>query len=122
VTRPSRTRRPAAYLPAGFIHRYDTASFADETVEHATAGCVQLYTQNDSYDEAIWIAQDIGGVWQPPDGVESTPIVVHGHSGTAIPGEIEWTKQGQLFTIRSVTYPYATLSTAELVAIGDGLR
>jgi hypothetical protein len=110
------------YLPAGFIHRYDTASFPSETVGHATAGCVQLYTQNDSYDEAIWITQDIGGVWQPPDGVGSTPIVVRGHRGTAVPGEIEWAEDGQLFTIRSVTYAYATLSPQELVAIGDSLR
>ena len=110
------------YLPPGFIHRYDTASFPSETVGDATAGCVQLYTQNDSYDEAIWITQDIAGVWQPPDGVTSTPIVVRGHSGTAIPGEIEWTEHGQLFTIRSVTYAYATLSQQDLVAIGDGLR
>lgn len=110
------------HLPPGFIHRYDTASFPNETVGHATAGCVQLYTENDSYDEAVWITQDIGGIWQPPEGVVSTPIVVRGHPGTAIPGEIEWTEDGQLFTIRSLTYAYATLSTPELVAIGDGLR
>jgi hypothetical protein len=33
------------------------------------------------------------GVWHAPEGVASTPIVVHGHPGTAIPGEIEWTEQ-----------------------------
>jgi hypothetical protein len=110
------------YLPADFIHRYDTASFPEETVANSLAGCVQVYTQGDSYDEAIWITQDIGGVWQAPDGVTSTPIVVHGHAGTAIPGEIEWTESGQLFTIRSATYAYATLSQQDLTAIGDSLR
>jgi hypothetical protein len=115
-----RILRPT-YLPAGFIHRYDTASFPDETVSNASAGCVQLYSQGDSYDESIWITQDVGGVWEPPDGVPSTPITVHGHAGTAIPGEIEWTESGQLFTIRSVTYAYATLSQQDLIAIGDSL-
>jgi hypothetical protein len=113
--------RPS-YLPEGFIHRYDTASFPDETVANSSAGCVQLYTQGDSYDEAIWITQDIGGVWQAPDGVASNPIVVHGHAGSAIPGEIEWTESGQLFTVRSKTYAYATLSQQDLVAIGDSLH
>jgi len=83
---------------------------------------VQLYTQGDSYDEAIWITQDIGGQWEAPDGVSSTPIEVHGQPGTAVPGEIEWTESGQLFTIRSMTYAYATLSQQDLIAIGDSLR
>src|SRR5262249_49787665 len=39
------------YLPTGFIHRYDTASFPEETVSNSLAGCVQLYTEGDSYDE-----------------------------------------------------------------------
>ena len=47
---------------------------------------------------------------------------MHGHAGTAIPGEIEWTESGQLFTIRSVTYAYATLSQQDLIAIGDSLQ
>ena len=113
-------RRPT-YLPVGFVHRYDTASFDTDTVTHASAGCVQVYTQGDSYDEAIWISQDIGGVWVAPDAITSTPITVHHNPGMAVPGEIEWTEHGQLFTIRSVTYAYATLSTQELVAIGDSL-
>jgi len=113
--------RPA-YLPPEFLHRYDTASFPSQTVDHGSPRCLQLYTKNDSFEEALQITQYIGGVWQPPDGVTSTPIVVRGHPGTAIPGEIEWTEQGQLFTIRSVTYPYAVLSQQDLVAIGDGLR
>jgi hypothetical protein len=83
---------------------------------------MQLYTQGDSYDEAIWITQDIGGQWQTPEGVSSTPIVVHGLPGTAIPGEIEWNESGQLFTIRSMTYPYATLRKQDLIAIGDSLH
>jgi hypothetical protein len=116
-----RILRPS-YLPAGFIHRYDTASFPEETVANSSAGCVQIFTQGDSYDESIWITQDVGGVWQAPYGVSSTPIVVHGHAGTAIPGEIEWTESGQLFTIRSITYAYATLSQQELIAIGDSLH
>jgi hypothetical protein len=113
--------RPA-YLPPGFIHRYDTATFPSETVDDSRVGCIQLYTQNDSYDEAIWITQDIGGVWHPPAGVPETPIVVRGHSGTALAGEIQWTENGQLFTIRSVTYAYATLSRDELIAIAEGLH
>jgi hypothetical protein len=110
------------YLPAGFIHRYDTASFPEETVANASVGFIQLYTQGDSYDESIWITQDTGGQWLAPDGAAGTPIVVHGHPGTAIPGEIEWTEAGQLFTIRSMTYAYATLSQQHLIAIGDSLR
>jgi hypothetical protein len=110
------------HLPEGFVHRYDTASFPSETIASTSAGCVQVYTEGDSYDEAIWIEQDIGGVWQPPTGVNSTAIVVHGHPGTALAGQIDWSENGQLFMIRSMTYAYATLSTAELVAIGDSLR
>jgi hypothetical protein len=48
--------------------------------------------------------------------------VVHGHPGTAIRGEIEWTESGQLFTIRSATYAYAALSQQDLIAIGDSLH
>jgi hypothetical protein len=110
------------YLPPGFIHRYDTASFPDETVSGSKGGCVQLYTQPDSYDEAIWITQDIGGVFQTPEQASDIAIVVRGLPGIAIPGEIEWTENGQLFTIRSVTYAYATLSQDELIAIANGLR
>jgi hypothetical protein len=114
-------KRPTV-LPAGFVHRYDTASFGSDTVTHSSAGCVQVYTQGDSYDEAIWITQDLGGVWMPPTGVTSAPITVRGNPGTAVPGEIEWTEQGQLFTIRSATYAYATLGTQELLAIANSLH
>jgi hypothetical protein len=112
--------RPAR-LPPGFVHRYDTASLGDETVRNGTVGCVQLFTKGDSYDELIWISQDIGATWQVPDGVTETPVQVRGHPGTAIPGEIEWTEAGQMFTIRSMTYAYATLSTAQLLAIADSM-
>ena len=110
------------YLPPGFIHGYDAALFPRQTVGPASARYLQLYAQNRSYEEALWITQYPGGVWQPPDGVTSTPIVVRGHPGTAVPGEIDWTERGQLFTIRSMTYAYAVLSQQELVAIGDSLR
>ena len=110
------------YLPPGFSHRYDTALFPSGPVGHVSASCVQLYARDDA-DETIWITQDMaGGVFQVPDGVPSTSIVVHGHPGIAIPGVIAWTENGQLFTIRSVTYPYATRSLQDLVAIGDSLR
>jgi len=113
--------RPAT-LPAGFVHRYDTASFPVETVTDATAGCVQLYTTEEGYDESIWITQSPGARWQPPDGVTERPVTVRGHPGTAVPGEIEWTENGQLVTIESRTYAYAVLSTQQLVAIGDSLH
>jgi hypothetical protein len=40
----------------------------------------------------------------------------------AISGEIEWTQDGHLFTIQSMTYAYATLGTRDLVAIANSLR
>jgi hypothetical protein len=114
--------RPA-YLPAGFVHRYDTATLTnDDTVQGSPAGCVQIYTQGDSYDESIWITQNIHGTWQVPDGVDTTPIVVRGHAGSALAGMIEWTEGDQLFTVRSMTYAYATLGTAELIRIGNSLH
>jgi hypothetical protein len=114
-------RRPVS-LPDGYVHRYDTASFPSETVPSSSAGCVQIYTADDSYDESLWIEQDVDARWQPPDGVTEQAITVRGHPGTAIPGEIEWTENGQLFSIRSMAYAYATLSTADLVAVAESLR
>jgi hypothetical protein len=113
--------RPA-FLPSGFVHRYDAAFLGSDTVAGATAGCTQIYTQTDSYDEAIWISQIAGGHWRTPPGVTATPIAVRGLPGLAINGEIEWTEHGQLLTIQSMTYAYATLATADLVAIADSLR
>jgi hypothetical protein len=113
--------RPA-FLPSGFAHRYDAAFLGSETVAGASAGCTQVFTQGDSYDEAIWISQVAGGHWRTPDGITPTPIVVRGRPGLAINGEIEWTQDGQLFTIQSMTYAYATLGTRDLVAIANSLR
>jgi len=113
--------RPA-FLPSGFVHRYDAAFLNSDTVAGATAGCTQVYTQTDSYDEAIWISQIAGGRWRTPPGVTATPIMVGGQPGLAINGEIEWTQHGQLFTIQSMTYAYATLGTPDLIAIADSLR
>jgi hypothetical protein len=113
--------RPA-FLPSGFVHRYDAAFLGSDTVAGAAAGCTLVYTQTDSYDEAIWISQIAGGHWRTPSGVTATPIVVRGLPGLAINGEIEWTQHGQLFTVQSMTYAYATLSTPQLVAIADSLR
>lgn len=110
------------YLPAGFVHRYDAAFFGSDTVAGATAGCTQVYTQGDSYDESIWISQITGGRWRAPAGIHASPIVVRGRPGFAIVGEIEWTDDGELFTIQSITYPYATLDTAALIAVANGLR
>jgi len=113
--------RPAT-LPAGFVHRYDTASFPVETVVGARSGCVQLYTTDEGYDESIWITQSPGARWQPVDGLTEQPVTVRGHPGTAVPGEIEWTENGQLVTIESRAYAYAVLSTRQLVAIGNSLH
>jgi hypothetical protein len=113
--------RPSS-LPDEYVHRYDTAAQPDENVKPSSAGCVQIYTAGDSYDESLWIEQDIGGQWVAPPGVTEQPITVRGRSGTAIPGEIEWTEDGQLLTIRSVAYAYATLTTAQLIAVAESLR
>jgi hypothetical protein len=113
--------RPA-FLPSGFVHRYDAAFLGSDTVSDASAGCTQVYTQGNSYDEAIWISQVAGGRWRTPAGISATPIVVRGRSGLAIGGEIEWTQNGQLFTIQSMTYAYATLGTRDLIAIANSLR
>lgn len=113
--------RPA-FLPRGFIHRYDAAFFGSDTVAGATAGCTQVYTQGDSYDESVWISQIAGGRWRTPAGIHARPIVVRGRPGLAIPGEIAWTASGQLFVVQSMTYPYATLGTAALTAIANSLR
>jgi hypothetical protein len=48
--------------------------------------------------------------------------MVRGQPGLAINGEIEWTEHGQLFTVQSMTYSYATLGPSELIAIADSLR
>jgi hypothetical protein len=108
-------------LPDGYVHRYDTATLPDENVSGVTGGCIQVYTESDSWDEAIWISQQLGVTWTPPDGVATSPIVVRGHPGLAVPGEIEWTENGELITVQSHTYPYATPPTAELVRIADSL-
>jgi hypothetical protein len=113
--------RPA-FLPSRFVHRYDAAFLGSDTVAGASAGCTQVFTQGDSYDEAIWISQVAGGHWRTPDGITATPIVVRGRHGLAINGEIEWTQDGQLFTIQSMTYAYATLGTRDLIAIANSLK
>jgi len=113
--------RPAT-LPDGFVHRYDTASFPDENVVGGKAGCVQLYTEPDGYDESVWIAQVPGGRWKPPDGVVPQQISVRGYPGYAIAGEIVWTERGQLVTVESRAYAYAVLSQAQLLAIAESLR
>ncbi len=114
--------RPAR-LPDGFVHRYDTASFPDENVVAPDlAGCVQLYTEPDGFDQALWISQVPGGRWKPPDGVTPQPISVRGYPGYAIPGEIVWTERGQLVTVESRAYAYAVLSTAQLLDIAENLR
>jgi len=113
--------RPA-FLPSGFVHRYDVAFLGSDTVAGASAGCTQVFTQGDSYDEAIWISQVAGGHWHTPVGISAAPIVVRGRPGLAIGGEIEWTEDGQLFTIQSMTYAYATLGTQDLIAIANSLR
>lgn len=113
--------RPA-FLPSGFMHRYDAAFLGSDTVAGASAGCTQVFTQGDSYDEAIWISQVAGGRWRTPDGITATPIVVRGRPGLAINGEIEWAQDGQLFTIQSMTYAYATLGTRDLIAIANSLK
>jgi hypothetical protein len=112
--------RPAR-LPADYVHRYDTASFPDETTVGGTAGCVQTYSKDDGFDELIWISQVPGARWKAPDGVTEQPITVRGHPGTAIPGEIEWTERGQLFTVQSRAYAYEVLTTAQLLDIADSL-
>jgi hypothetical protein len=112
--------RPS-HLPDGFVHAYDTASFGDETVVGSQAGCVQLYIKGDEYDDAILISQDVGAVWRAPDGVTVQPLTIRGQSGGAVPGEIEWIEKGQLFTIRSMTYAYATLSNQQLLDIAESL-
>jgi len=93
-----------------------------EDVLGGTAGCVQVYTHAGSWDEALWVTQQPGGVWMPPDGVTPQPVTVRGYSGQAIPGEIAWTENGELITVRSHSYAYAVLDTAELVRIADSLR
>jgi hypothetical protein len=113
--------RPTS-LPDGYVHRYDTASQPDDNVRPSSAGCVQIYTADDSYDESLWIEQDIRGQWVAPPGVTEQSITVRGHRGTAVPGEIEWTEDGQLFTVRSMAYAYATLTTAQLIAVAESLR
>jgi hypothetical protein len=110
------------FLPAGFVHRYDAAFIGNDTVAGAKAGCTQVFTQGASYDESIWISQVVGARWRTPAGVTPTPILVRGRPGLALPGEIEWTQHGQLLTIQSVTYAYATLPTPVLVAIANSLR
>jgi hypothetical protein len=110
------------FMPAGFVHRYDAAFFGSDTVAGASAGCTQVYTQGDSYDESIWISQLAGGRWRTPAGVKARPIIVRGRPGLAIAGEIEWTARGQLFIIQSMTYAYATLPTSTLIAIANSLR
>lgn len=110
------------FLPAGFVHRYDAAFFGRDTVTGASAGCTQVYSQGDSYDEAIWISQFVGGHWRTPAGVKAKPIIIRGRPGLAVGGEIEWTARGELFTIQSMTYAYATLPTSSLIAIADSLR
>ena len=114
-------RRPTS-LPAGFVHRYDTATFEEDEVIGRTAGCMQFYTKEDSYEEGIWITQDRDAHWKAPEGVTEQPITVRGHPGTAIPGEIQWTEDGQLFTVQSRAYAYAVLSTEQLLAIAESLR
>ena len=110
------------WLPAGFVHRYDTATIADETVAGSQGGCVQLYTRGDGYDDELFISQDSGASWQAPDGAPpGQPITVRGHQGTAIPVEIEWTENGQLVTIRSMAYAYVTPHTETLIAIAEAL-
>jgi hypothetical protein len=113
--------RPAR-LPAGFVHRYDTATFPDETTLGGTSGCVQAYSKADEFDETVWITQSPGARWKVPDGAREQPITVRGHAGTAIPGEIEWTERGQLVTVQSRAYAYAVLSTAQLLDIAESLR
>lgn len=112
--------RPA-HLPDGFIHRYDTAIIDDDDVHGGGAGCVQVYTLGAGYEESIWITQQVGAVWTPPDAVPGQRVTVRGRPGLAVPGELTWTENGQLFTIQSHAYPYATLGVDELVRIGDGL-
>lgn len=110
-------------LPDGFAHRYDAATLRDDNdVTGGTAGCVQVYTHADSWEEALWITQQPGAVWTPPADVTPQPVTVRGSPGQAIPGEIEWTENGQLITVRSHSYAYALLDTAELVRIADSLR
>lgn len=114
--------RPA-WLPEGYVHRYDTATLAEETVAGSRGGCVQLYTRGDGYDEEIYISQDTGATWHAPDDAPTAePVTVRGHQGLAIPGEIAWNEGGELVTIRSLTYAYATPDTATLVAIADSMR
>lgn len=113
--------RPSV-LPAGFGHRYDAAFLGSDTIDGSSAGCTQVFTLGDSYDEAIWISQVTGGRWHTPDGVTATAITVRGQPGLAINGEIEWTQDGQLFTVQSMTYAYAILGTGELIAIANSLR
>ncbi|HKD98386.1 MAG TPA: hypothetical protein VKB69_12465 [Micromonosporaceae bacterium] len=117
----SQIPRPA-YLPAGFVHRYDSVTLEIETTATTGPGCVQVYTQADSWDEAIWISQQVGASWTAPAGVTATPVTVRGHPGEAIPGEIEWTENGELIRIRSHSFTYATVGTAELVRIAESLR
>jgi hypothetical protein len=112
--------RPA-YLPDGFVHRYDTAILTDEDVSGGGPGCVQIYTEGDGYDETIWITQQVGAAWTPPDGISVQHVTVRGHPGLAVAGELTWTEDGQLFTIQSHAYPYATLGVDELVRIADSL-
>jgi hypothetical protein len=117
-----RTILRPGHLPEGYLHRYDTATLPDDDIPSRTAGCAQVYTTTDSWDESLWITQDIGATWSAPEGVTPQPITVRGRPGQAIPGEIAWTENGQLLTVRSRTYPYATLSTMDLIAIADSLN
>ena len=116
----ARILRPA-HLPAGFSHVYDTANFDEADEQPAGPGCVQVYVKDGEYDDTLLIAQTVGGAPDVPDGVRPTRVTVHGHPGTAFPGEVEWTEDGQLITITSMTYAYAVLPTSELVAVGDSL-
>jgi hypothetical protein len=114
-------KRPTS-LPAGFVHRYDTATFEEEEVMGRTAGCVQIFTKDDSWEEGIWVTQDRDARWKAPEGVTEQPITVRGHPGTAIPGEIQWIEDRQLFTVQSRAYAYAVLTTEQLLAIAESLR
>jgi hypothetical protein len=113
--------RPAT-LPGGWVHRYDTVSVPVEEVAGGKAGCVQLYTAPDGFDEALWITQVPDGQWKPPDGVTPQRISVRGYPGFAIPGEIVWTERGQFVSVESRAYAYAVLSTDQLLAIANSLR
>jgi hypothetical protein len=115
-------------LPPGFVHQYDTVSFpgargyVPNVAAPGTTAYVQLFALTSSYNNAIWISETNGGVWHTPDASAATPVTVRGHPGEAVPGMIEWTEGGQLITIQSYAYPYATLGLSDLLAIGNGMR